>query len=164
MFEGKGTYTYPDKSRYEGGFKEGTFAGMGTLNEDGMVYAGDFKKGKPAGKGTMTYLDKSQEIGEWKDGQFLIKKKIKPPKQKKGASSEEEGLFAEEEWLQEDSDKTGQEAAQPFFPEPEPFNEEDTFTDEQQLSQDSWQAEQETEQPVSTENESIEQNENQGTN
>ena len=101
------------------------------------MYVGSFKQGKPAGEGTMTYLDKSQEIGEWKDNQFVVKQKIKAPRQKKAASSEEEGLFAEEEQLPEDSWETEQEADREFevkayepenlFQEPDSFEPENIY-------------------------------------
>ena len=98
MFHGKGVDTYADGSQYKGAFKKGLFHGKGVLNSDGQIYIGEFKEGEHFGKGTITYYDKSQEIGEWKNGEFVVTQRIKAPMKKKAkAKGEEDEPFGDDE-------------------------------------------------------------------
>jgi hypothetical protein len=82
LFQGRGIYTFGDESRYEGEFKKGL----------------EFREGDHYSKGTITYFDKSQEIGEWKNGEFIVLQKIKAPPQKRTKDSEgEDAFFGDEE-------------------------------------------------------------------
>ena len=61
--------TYPNGTKYEGGWKDGTYHGQGTMTySNGDTYEGEWKDGKHNGQGTYTYSDGSKYEGEWKDG------------------------------------------------------------------------------------------------
>ena len=67
IWNGQGTYTYPNGDKYEGEFKEGEKNGQGTFTfSDGRKYVGEFKDGKPW-KGTM-YDKEGTLIGKWVNG------------------------------------------------------------------------------------------------
>ena len=54
--EGKGTYTFPDGSVYQGAWSDHKFHGSGEMQyANGEVYVGKFKKGKRHGKGRHAY-------------------------------------------------------------------------------------------------------------
>jgi hypothetical protein len=78
------------------------------LFSDGQLYVGEFKEGEHHGKGTITYYDKSREIGEWKDGKFVVMQKIKAPIKKKSDTAEDDGPFGSDEFLPKDSWDTEQ--------------------------------------------------------
>ena len=60
---GKGTYTWPDGSKYEGEFKGGEINGKGTYTfENGANWEGQWKDGDGDGPGTITYSDKTQAV------------------------------------------------------------------------------------------------------
>lgn len=68
---GQGIYIHPDKSRYDGQFKAGSFNGQGTFKwPDGVEYSGEWKNGLPNGQGIMTLPDGLQYEGDWKNGCF----------------------------------------------------------------------------------------------
>ena len=74
MYNGQGTFTFPDGRKYVGEWKDGLENGLGTYywkNDD--IYEGNFINGEMNGKGVYTYSDGEAVIGEWKDGE-LIKK------------------------------------------------------------------------------------------
>ena len=49
---GQGTYTFPNRDKYEGEFKDGEKNGLGTLTlSDGVKYIGDWKNGLLSGQG-----------------------------------------------------------------------------------------------------------------
>ena len=102
LFQGTGVYTYANGSQYKGDFKQGLFNGKGTLFSDGQIYVGEFKDGDHYGKGTITYYDKSQEIGEWRNGEFVVLQQIAAPKQTKKETAEEDELLDIEEFKPED--------------------------------------------------------------
>ena len=67
IWNGHGTYTYPNGDKYEGEFKDGEKNGQGTFTfSDGSKYVGEFKDGKPW-KGTM-YDEEGTLIGKWVNG------------------------------------------------------------------------------------------------
>jgi hypothetical protein len=101
LFHGSGTYTFADGSIYKGEFKKGRFDGKGSLLSDGRLYVGEFREGEHSGKGTITYYDKSKEIGEWKDGEFIVLQKIKAPIEKKSETAEDDETFGSWETEQE---------------------------------------------------------------
>jgi hypothetical protein len=64
-----GTLTYPDKTTYTGGFKDGKYHGMGILTmSDGAEYRGTFENGEMSGRGKIVYRDKSSFEGTFKNG------------------------------------------------------------------------------------------------
>jgi len=65
---GWGKYTFPDDSNYEGEYRNGKRNGQGILIfPNGEKYEGEFRDGKRHGHGTYTKPDGSQYVGEWKD-------------------------------------------------------------------------------------------------
>ena len=67
---GKGKIYYPDKSKYEGDFKNDMKDGHGTLEyPDGRKYVGEFKNDLMHGKGVMTTKNKRPIEGIWEKGQ-----------------------------------------------------------------------------------------------
>ena len=88
---GQGVYIHPDKSRYDGQFKAGSFYGEGTFKwPDGGEYTGDWKNGLPDGKGIMTLPDGSRYEGDWKKGRsagkvtFVLSSMRKGPPKRRG--------------------------------------------------------------------------------
>ena len=71
-----------------------------------------FRQGEHHGKGTITYYDKSKEIGEWKDGEFIVLQKIKAPVKKKSKTAEDAETFGS--WEAEQENLYQQDS---FFPE-----------------------------------------------
>lgn len=66
---GEGTFTRSDGRKYVGSWKDGKFDGQGTYTwPDGSKYVGMFKDGKFDGQGTLTLPDGSKYVGSWKDG------------------------------------------------------------------------------------------------
>jgi len=62
---GHGVYIHPDKSRYDGQFKGGSFNGKGIFKwPDGGEYNGEWKNGLPNGQGIMTLPNGSRYEGE----------------------------------------------------------------------------------------------------
>src|SRR6056300_865372 len=62
---GKGTFTFPNGSKYVGEYKNGKRDGKGTMTlPDGFKYVGEFKDGKMHGKGTYTLPGGSKYVGE----------------------------------------------------------------------------------------------------
>lgn len=69
---GKGTYAYPDGSRYEGYFSNNKPDRSGTFYyPNGDRYRGEFKNGYPHGSGTMQHAAGGQKSGRWYEGEFL---------------------------------------------------------------------------------------------
>jgi hypothetical protein len=65
---GKGTYAYPNGSRYSGDFRASLPYGKGSLlSRDGSIYHGDYVKGLKHGKGKMTYTNGDTYFGEFKN-------------------------------------------------------------------------------------------------
>lgn len=89
------SHTYPDGSRYEGGWKNEERNGYGTwirpdgtkyvgewlddkpeglgllINADGSTFNGQWKAGKRNGRGILTYADGTTLVGTWQDGRYL---------------------------------------------------------------------------------------------
>jgi TonB family protein len=64
VVEGCGTFTWPDGSKYVGGFKAGTFDGHGIVTySDGSRFEADFQKGTARGEATFTARDGSRTLG-----------------------------------------------------------------------------------------------------
>ena len=70
--QGKGKYTYPDGSTYEGDFEGGYFHGYGVLTdaELGYRYEGEFVYEHFQGKGVLSYSDGETYEGEFQNDQF----------------------------------------------------------------------------------------------
>ncbi len=69
---GRGTYAYPDGSRYEGQFLNGSIHGAGTFYYyNGDRYVGQFRKGFKDGDGIMYYRDGTRLSGLWREGEFV---------------------------------------------------------------------------------------------
>lgn len=65
---GRGTYAYPNGSRYTGDFRGSMPFGKGSLiNRDGSSFQGDFVKGLKHGKGKITYTNGDAYLGEFKN-------------------------------------------------------------------------------------------------
>ena len=87
IIHGKGTFTYPDGTKYVGEYKDGKRHGQGTLTyADGKVYIGEFVAGYEHGKGTCFNKDGSSTECEKNissagkdthDISFVAKKKVK---------------------------------------------------------------------------------------
>jgi hypothetical protein len=69
-FNGQGTFSWADGSKYIGGFKNGKEYGQGTFTflPSGNKYVGEVKDGKLHGQGTFTWAYGSKYVGEFKDG------------------------------------------------------------------------------------------------
>ncbi len=66
---GMGVYTWPDGTRYEGGFRDTRFAGQGIYTwPDGRRYEGRFRNGRRHGRGIYTWPSGSRYEGQWKAG------------------------------------------------------------------------------------------------
>lgn len=73
---GDGVFTYEDKTRYNGEFKNGLASGFGICYyADGDIYVGNWKNHAFDGKGTMYYNDGSTLDGVWKEGMFVTDEK-----------------------------------------------------------------------------------------
>lgn len=70
--QGKGKYTYPDGSTYEGDFEDGYFHGYGILTdvEYGYRYEGEFAYDLFHGKGFLTYDDGASYEGDFQNDEF----------------------------------------------------------------------------------------------
>jgi len=67
-----GTYTWPDGTKYVGGFKNGMLNGQGTYSwADGNKYVGEFKDEKRTGQGSFYFLASDQWKGDIYVGEFL---------------------------------------------------------------------------------------------
>ena len=65
---GRGVFTFPNGSKYDGEFKDHKMHGRGVLTfPDGKKYDGEFKDHKMHGRGVVTCPDGSKYDGEWKD-------------------------------------------------------------------------------------------------
>jgi hypothetical protein len=65
----RGTYSFPDGSKYIGEFKAGNFGGFGTFYyANGSVYIGEWFNGNRNGNGSLTYRNGTKYVGEWRDG------------------------------------------------------------------------------------------------
>ncbi|MDX1942764.1 MAG: caspase family protein [Saprospiraceae bacterium] len=70
--DGKGTFAYPDGSKYEGQFRNGKPEGKGIffyINND--RYEGNFRAGFPHGNGTLFKTDGQNKAGLWRDGEYI---------------------------------------------------------------------------------------------
>ena len=66
---GMGVYTWPDGTRYEGGFRDTRFAGRGVYTwPDGRRYEGCFRDGRRHGRGIYTWPSGSRYEGQWQAG------------------------------------------------------------------------------------------------
>ena len=69
---GKGTFAYPDGSRFEGNFRNGRPQGNGTFNyPNGEKYTGSFQNGVPHGKGQLAQSDGKTITGQWSEGEYI---------------------------------------------------------------------------------------------
>jgi len=76
---GKGTFLYPNGSRYEGEFKEGSFHGEGIYYFfNGSQYQGTWKEGKMSGQGTWRYANGMKMKGSFTDGKISGDAKPEP--------------------------------------------------------------------------------------
>lgn len=65
----RGTYSFPDGSKYSGEFNAGNFGGFGTFYyANGSVYVGEWFNGKHNGNGSLTYRNGTKYVGEWRGG------------------------------------------------------------------------------------------------
>ncbi|HVM59496.1 MAG TPA: hypothetical protein VMV72_01395 [Verrucomicrobiae bacterium] len=65
----RGSETFPDGARYDGGLRDGQPEGQGVLMlASGTTVLGDFHNGKLVGQGTIAWADGSKFVGEFKDG------------------------------------------------------------------------------------------------
>jgi hypothetical protein len=64
---GKGVYITPNKTKYEGYWKDGLFEGMGKLVHEEREYEGYWGNGKKNGIGTEKYKNKKIYTGSWVD-------------------------------------------------------------------------------------------------
>ena len=64
---GKGKFTWPNQSYYEGGFLNDNFHGNGEMywSTSKNKYVGNWMDGVQNGQGTMTYNDGSKYSGNW---------------------------------------------------------------------------------------------------
>ena len=61
-----GTYTFPDKSEYQGEIFRGKPYGRGTTTfPNGDRYTGEYVKGKRQGRGVYQFADGERYDGEW---------------------------------------------------------------------------------------------------
>ncbi len=71
-FSGKGIYTYPDGSVYDGLWENGLRSGTGKMMwADGSQYIGNWKNYHQYGNGTMKWANGRQFSGRWKHGSFV---------------------------------------------------------------------------------------------
>ena len=70
--DGKGTYAYPDGSKYDGQFRAEMPDGWGTwYYPGGERYIGSFADGLPHGRGTFFDQDGTETTGEWEEGDYI---------------------------------------------------------------------------------------------
>ena len=68
VVEGCGTYTWPDGSKYVGGFKAGSFDGHGIVTyADGSRFEADFQKGTARGEAAFTARDGTRTSGAFRN-------------------------------------------------------------------------------------------------
>jgi hypothetical protein len=68
----KGLATYPNKTKYEGEFKNGMPHGNGRFTyEFGTTYTGEFENGSFHGAGRLIYVHGDYQIGLFKNGKFI---------------------------------------------------------------------------------------------
>ena len=67
-----GTFTFPDRSKYVGEWKDNKVNGQGTLTLPitNATYVGEFKDGEYSGQGTFTFPNGDKYVGEWKGGKY----------------------------------------------------------------------------------------------
>ena len=69
--EGKGIYSWPDGSEYNGEYKNNIREGEGTFKwANGVIFQGKFVNGRPDGKGKLIKRGKSKEV-EYKNGNYV---------------------------------------------------------------------------------------------
>ena len=67
--QGKGTFSYPDGSKYTGDFLAGKMHGQGTYTfSNDAQYIGGYREDKQHGQGTLIYSNGSKYVGLFKDG------------------------------------------------------------------------------------------------
>ena len=66
---GRGVFTFPHGTRYEGDFRHGSFQGRGGMTwPSGSRYEGDFVDGERTGRGVMTWPNGNRYEGDFVDG------------------------------------------------------------------------------------------------
>jgi hypothetical protein len=101
---GKGTMTFTNGDVYTGGFVWGTIAGEGIYKyKNGDVYRGLFYKGQKDGKGMYHFAEhKCQYVGVFEAGTWFVNKKSvhRTPQDEPGGSDELlAGAFKEGKWV-----------------------------------------------------------------
>jgi len=67
-YHGTGTYTWPNGQKYVGEFRDGKFNGKGTHTwPNGQKYVGEFRDDKFNGRGTLTFPNGKKYVGEFRD-------------------------------------------------------------------------------------------------
>ena len=93
----RGSYTYPDGTRYEGQLLNGKKHGRGIwVRPDGMKYDGEWEYDKPNGQGTLTSPDGKKRTGEWKDGKMVAESNSIEDQAYKRQRPEEDKYYREE--------------------------------------------------------------------
>ncbi len=106
-YQGKGTYSWPNGSRYDGEFLDGKLQGHGIFFwPDGSSYKGEWHEDLPHGKGTFTWPDGRHVEIEWEHGKAKqegvphpaeedLKHVVPDESRLKGGDEEEKRLIAE---------------------------------------------------------------------
>jgi hypothetical protein len=69
---GYGIWTRPDGTKYVGEWLDDKPEGLGLLtNADGSTFNGEWKDGRRNGRGILTYADGATLVGTWQDGRYL---------------------------------------------------------------------------------------------